>query len=176
VEDGVRRFEVELAHGYAVTYPCTGVLTPDSPTAPNPLARLLGPARARVLVLLETPKSTSQLVALTGQGLGSMGGHLKVLLDGALVGRRRAGRSLLYYRTRAGDSLAWRNVHRTRDVPWQNLRLSLHVLLPDIRPSPPLRRCCAAVRHQCLDVQIAHVGQLEPGRRGPRTRQPDHRL
>jgi DNA-binding transcriptional ArsR family regulator len=66
---------------------------------------LLGPARAGVLVLLETPKSTTQLVALTGQGLGSVGRHLKVLLDTRLVQRRRAGRSVLYYRTAAGDTL-----------------------------------------------------------------------
>jgi DNA-binding transcriptional ArsR family regulator len=66
---------------------------------------LIGPARAGVLVLLETPKSTTQLVALTGQGLGSVGRHLRVLLDARLVQRRRAGRSVLYYRTAAGDTL-----------------------------------------------------------------------
>jgi len=56
-------------------------------------------------VLLESPKSTTQLVALTGQGLGSVGRHLKILLDARLVQRRRAGRSVLYYRTAAGDTL-----------------------------------------------------------------------
>jgi len=44
-------------------------------------------------------------VALTGQGLGSVGRHLKVLLDARLVQRRRAGRSVLYYRTAAGEAL-----------------------------------------------------------------------
>ena len=44
-------------------------------------------------------------MALTGQGLGSVGRHLKVLLDARLVQRRRAGRSVLYYRTAAGDTL-----------------------------------------------------------------------
>ena len=52
---------------------------------PAPLAALLGPGRARVLILLDTPKSTTQLVALTGLGLGSVGRHLKVLLDAGLV-------------------------------------------------------------------------------------------
>jgi DNA-binding transcriptional ArsR family regulator len=45
------------------------------------------------------------LVALTGQGLGSVGRHLKVLLDARLIRRRRAGRSVLYYRSDAGEVL-----------------------------------------------------------------------
>jgi DNA-binding transcriptional ArsR family regulator len=91
---------------YAVVYPCSGVLAePDPAPVPGALGGLLGPARARVLMLLNTPKSTTQLVALTGQGLGSVGRHLKVLLDARLVRRRRAGRSVLYYRTTAGDVL-----------------------------------------------------------------------
>jgi DNA-binding transcriptional ArsR family regulator len=49
--------------------------------------------------------STSQLVAVTGQGLGSVGRHLRVLLDARLVERRRAGRSVLYSRTAAGEVL-----------------------------------------------------------------------
>jgi DNA-binding transcriptional ArsR family regulator len=93
-------------HRYAVVYPCSGVLAQSAPApAPDALGALLGPARARVLVLVETPKSTTQLVALTGQGLGSVGRHLKVLLDARLVQRRRAGRSVLYYRTAAGQAL-----------------------------------------------------------------------
>ncbi|MEV0390660.1 transcriptional regulator [Nonomuraea sp. NPDC050643] len=93
-------------HRYAVIYPCSGVLAePERAPVPESLGRLLGTARAMVLVLLATPKSTTQLVALTGQGLGSVGGHLRVLLDARLVRRRRAGRSVLYYRTEAGDAL-----------------------------------------------------------------------
>ncbi|GII79252.1 transcriptional regulator [Sphaerisporangium rufum] len=90
---------------FAVMYPCAGALAdPDRP-APAALGRLLGPGRAAVLVLLADPLSTTHLVALTGQGLGSVGRHLKVLLDAGLVHRRRAGRSVLYYRTAAGDAL-----------------------------------------------------------------------
>jgi len=96
----------EAPYRYAVVYPCSGVLAePDRPPAPEALGRLLGPARAGVLVLLESPKSTTQLVALTGQGLGSVGRHLRVLLDAQLIRRRRAGRSVLYHRTSAGDVL-----------------------------------------------------------------------
>ena len=65
----------------------------------------LGPVRAGLLVRLDTPKSTTQLVALTGQGLGSVGRHLKILLDARLVQRRRAGRSVLYSRTAAAQVL-----------------------------------------------------------------------
>jgi DNA-binding transcriptional ArsR family regulator len=91
---------------YAVVYPCSGVLAEsDRVVAPEGLNALLGPARAAVLVLLGTPKTTTQLVALTEQGLGSVGRHLKVLLDARLIQRRRTGRSVLYYRTTAGDVL-----------------------------------------------------------------------
>ncbi|MFE0105630.1 ArsR family transcriptional regulator [Streptomyces sp. NPDC059009] len=91
---------------YAVIYPCSGALADvDRTVAPKALARLLGPGRAAVLMLLATPKSTTQLVALTGQALGSVGRHLRVLLDAGLAGRRRAGRSVLYFRTGAGEVL-----------------------------------------------------------------------
>ncbi|MFF0863579.1 ArsR/SmtB family transcription factor [Nonomuraea sp. NPDC003560] len=90
----------------AIVYPCSGPLADvGPPPAPQALGRLLGGARAGVLVLLDTPKSTTQLVALTGQGLGSVGRHLKVLLDAGLVGRVRAGRSVLYGRTPVGEDL-----------------------------------------------------------------------
>ncbi|MFF8229031.1 winged helix-turn-helix domain-containing protein [Streptomyces caelestis] len=91
---------------YALVYPCAGVLA-DTGGRPVPasLAALLGTARARILVLLDSPLSTSQLVAVTGQGLGSVGRHLRVLLDAGLVERGRAGRSVLYARTAAGQVL-----------------------------------------------------------------------
>ncbi len=96
----------DAPHRFAVMYPCSGVLADaDRAAVPETLGALLGPARAGVLVLLDTPKSTTQLVALTGQGLGSVGRHLKILLDARLVRRRRAGRSVLYYRTAAGKTL-----------------------------------------------------------------------
>nr|WSS61838.1 winged helix-turn-helix domain-containing protein [Streptomyces sp. NBC_01177] len=94
------------AQRYAVVYACSGTLSDaDRPVVPDSLGRLLGPARAGVLVLLDRPRSTTELVALTGQGLGSVGRHLKVLLDAGLAGRRRSGRSVLYFRTEAGEVL-----------------------------------------------------------------------
>ncbi|MFF5472965.1 ArsR family transcriptional regulator [Streptomyces achromogenes] len=91
---------------YAVVYPCAGVLAGDGGrTVPAGLGALLGAARAGVLVLLGSPMSTTQLTAVTGQGLGSVGRHLKVLREAGLVERRRAGRAVLYVRTSAGDVL-----------------------------------------------------------------------
>lgn len=91
---------------HAVIYPCSGVLVdPDRLPAPKALAALVGPARAELLALLDTPKSTTQLVALTGLPLGSVGRHLRILREARLAERRRAGRSVLYYRTGPGQVL-----------------------------------------------------------------------
>jgi DNA-binding transcriptional ArsR family regulator len=103
---------------YALVYPCAGALAdPGSRPVPASLGALLGTARAGVLVRLGSPLSTSQLVAVTGQGLGSVGRHLRVLLDAGLVERRRAGRSVLYSRTAAGQVLVEATETRTRNRP-----------------------------------------------------------
>ncbi|MET9295173.1 winged helix-turn-helix domain-containing protein [Streptomyces sp. NPDC003077] len=94
------------ARRYAVVYPCSGVLIDDDlRPAPKALAALLGPARAELLMLLDTPKTTTQLVALTGLPLGSVGRHLRILREAHLARRRRAGRSVLYFRAAAGQVL-----------------------------------------------------------------------
>jgi DNA-binding transcriptional ArsR family regulator len=96
----------DLPGRYAIIYPSSGALAePGQRLVPHSLSALLGSGRAQVLALLDAPKSTTQLVALTGQGLGSVGRHLRVLLAAGLLGRRRSGRSVLYYRTAAGHTL-----------------------------------------------------------------------
>ncbi|HEX4088339.1 MAG TPA: winged helix-turn-helix domain-containing protein [Trebonia sp.] len=92
---------------YAVMYPCSGALADPGrrAAAPETLGALLGPARAAILMLLVTPKTTTQLVALTGQRLGSVGRHLQILRAAGLLERRRVGRSVLYRRSPAGDLL-----------------------------------------------------------------------
>ncbi|MET8980572.1 helix-turn-helix domain-containing protein [Streptomyces sp. NPDC004539] len=96
----------EEALRYAVVYPCAGVLAEERGVGQvGSLDALLGAGRARVLLLLERPMSTSQLVAVTGQALGSVGRHLRVLWDAGLVERRRVGRSVLYVRTGVGDGV-----------------------------------------------------------------------
>jgi DNA-binding transcriptional ArsR family regulator len=108
------RFDWDDDGYHSVVYSCQGLLAETgrkvTPTAgglgaPDTLGALLGPVRARVLVELGAPKSTTQLVAVTGYTLGTVGGHLKVLLAAGLVRRRRSGRSVLYYRTPTGDQL-----------------------------------------------------------------------
>jgi hypothetical protein len=94
-----------LPDTFAVVYPVTGVFAADPPPLPEPLVRLLGRNRARILAELGSPTSTSALAAGTGLPLGSVGGHLRVLLDAGLLERRRSGREVLYWRSTAGQSL-----------------------------------------------------------------------
>ncbi|GGN65723.1 transcriptional regulator [Actinoplanes lobatus] len=91
---------------YALVYPVTGALATMAVADVQGLARLIGANRARLLLTLDDPRSTTQLVALSGLPLGSVGNHLKVMLDAGLMLRRRAGREVLYWRTALGDSLA----------------------------------------------------------------------
>ncbi len=90
---------------YAVVYPVTGMFASAPAPLSEPLVRLLGRNRARLLTMLAAPTSTSALVAATGLPLGSVGGHLRVLLDAGLLERRRSGREVLYWRSPVGTTL-----------------------------------------------------------------------
>ncbi|SOE01263.1 ArsR/SmtB family transcription factor [Blastococcus haudaquaticus] len=94
-----------LPDTFAVVYPVTGMFAAAPLPLPEPLVRLLGRNRARLLARLGTPSSTSALAAGTGLPIGSVGGHLRVLLDAGLLERRRSGREVLYWRSSAGESL-----------------------------------------------------------------------
>ncbi len=94
-----------LPDTYALVYPVTGALAGGLAPLPEPLVRLLGRNRARLLGALDAPRSTSALVAQTGLPLGSVGGHLRVLLDAGLLERRRSGREVLYWRSDTGQAL-----------------------------------------------------------------------
>jgi DNA-binding transcriptional ArsR family regulator len=91
-------------------YPARGIAAVLEPAArrppPQALARLLGRSRARLLVTLAEPASTSQLAHALGMTIGAVGNHLAVLLEAGLLDRARAGRSVLYRRTPLGDALA----------------------------------------------------------------------
>ena len=96
----------DLPIRYGVAYPVTGVLAPPEARTSEGLAELIGANRARILTLLDTPRSTTHLTAETGLSLGTVGDHLRVLLASGVVLRRRSGREVLYWRTSLGDGLA----------------------------------------------------------------------
>lgn len=91
----------------AVVYPARGsaALWERGRHTPAALARLLGPTRADLLLRLDGPASTTQLVRTTGYALGAVGDHLRVLREAGFVTRTRAGRSVVYRRTPVGDAV-----------------------------------------------------------------------
>ena len=98
----------DLPYRYAIVYPVAGALAATGSESTDPakaLARLIGANRAGVLALLDAPRSTTQLAALTHLPVGAVGNHLRVLLDAGVVMRRRAGREVLYWRTGLGEEL-----------------------------------------------------------------------
>jgi len=97
---------IDPPRAYAVVYPARGTAQAQESAVPGGIDRLIGGNRAAVLRALESPASTSQLVAVLGLGLGTVGDHLAVLRDAGAVGRTRTGRSVLYHRTELGDLLA----------------------------------------------------------------------
>ncbi len=91
---------------FAVIYPAAGMLaSPAAPAAPEPLRRLLGPTRAEILLLIDEPITTTQLAAVTGLALGTIGGHLRILADAGLAERHRAGAHVLYRTTPTAQQL-----------------------------------------------------------------------
>ncbi|SDT59710.1 helix-turn-helix transcriptional regulator [Jiangella sp. DSM 45060] len=90
---------------YAIVYPVTGIFAATA-TADEPLVRLLGRNRARVLTAAAEPVSTTSLVATTGLSLATISGHLRVLTDAGLLERRRSGRSVLYWQSGTGRRVA----------------------------------------------------------------------
>ncbi len=93
-----------LPDQFAISYPVTGIFAAVQPLA-EPLVRLLGRNRARILVEAATPVSTTSLVATTGLSLASVADHLRVLSDAGLLHRRRSGRQVLYWQTTTGRDI-----------------------------------------------------------------------
>ncbi|MEU3465561.1 ArsR family transcriptional regulator [Streptomyces sp. NPDC006733] len=92
----------------ALFYPARGRAqlgeTPP-PVADHALARLLGTARARILLLLAEPASTTELAHRLGVTPGAVSQHLSVLHEAGLLLRVRVGRSVRYRRSDLGDGL-----------------------------------------------------------------------
>ena len=92
-----------------LVYPARGTAAlwaPGPATPPDALASLLGRSRARLLVSLSDPASTTQLATSLNMAIGAVGDHLAVLRNTGLVTRARSGRAVLYRRTPLGDALA----------------------------------------------------------------------
>ncbi|MEU4421703.1 DUF5937 family protein [Actinoplanes sp. NPDC024001] len=88
------------AHGISETWhrPVSDVL--------EALSALLGAARARLVLELQQPLSTSECAQLTGLAASTASHHLTVLRDAGLVESRRAGARVLHTRTPLGEALA----------------------------------------------------------------------
>ncbi|MFF2349623.1 helix-turn-helix domain-containing protein [Kitasatospora sp. NPDC058115] len=84
--------------------PTTGAGNADG--APAGLVGLIGPPRARLLVLLAAPASTTELAHRLGVTPGAVSRHLGALAAAGLLERTRHGRRVLYRRSGLGDALA----------------------------------------------------------------------
>lgn len=92
-----------------VTYPARGIgalwQTARPPDSARGAARLLGEPRARILAILRSPASTTDLAVRLGVTPGAVSQHLAVLHAGGLVGRERVGRHVLYLASELGLAL-----------------------------------------------------------------------
>jgi regulatory ArsR family protein len=94
-------------HDFLV-YPARGrgtAWTQQPATADAALAELIGPTRARLLELLETPASTTELARVLRVTPSAISQHLAALHASRLVNRSRHGRSVLYMRSTLGAEL-----------------------------------------------------------------------
>jgi DNA-binding transcriptional ArsR family regulator len=91
-----------------LAYPARGIgmlWSPDEPTAPEALERLVGRTRATLLGALDSPRTTTELAGELGLTPGGVSQHLTVLRDAGLVCGHRVARSVLYLRSSEGDAL-----------------------------------------------------------------------
>lgn len=89
-------------------YPARGLGTlwqTSSATPPTALAGLIGRARSRLLVLLETPTSSTELAVRLNVTPTAVNQHLRALRAAGLLSSARHGRSVLYHRSDLGDRL-----------------------------------------------------------------------
>jgi DNA-binding transcriptional ArsR family regulator len=77
----------------------------DRPTAPHALSGLIGEVRARLLAVLESPASSTELAIRLGVSTSAVNQHLRAMRDAGLLTSARHGRSVLYLRSELGDRL-----------------------------------------------------------------------
>jgi DNA-binding transcriptional ArsR family regulator len=95
---------LEEAWPYAMIYPARGIAAAPPPPDAD-LSLLIGRSRARILAELAEPATTTQLAALLGQSVGTIGEHVAALRRTGLITGTRTGRGVLYARTPLGDAL-----------------------------------------------------------------------
>ena len=99
----------------AIIYPARGVASvwqAGTVVSHDALSDLIGRTRARLLLALSSPASTTQLARVCGLAVGAVGDHLRVMLRAGLLHTARSGRSVIYSRTRFGDTLVARTTSR----------------------------------------------------------------
>ncbi|ELS57476.1 helix-turn-helix domain-containing protein [Streptomyces viridochromogenes] len=99
---------IDVSRPPVLTYPARGAATLSEtppPVTDQALVRLLGRPRARLLLLLAEPASTTELAHRLDVTPGAVSQHLAVLYDAGLLSRTRTGRIVRYARTRLGDDL-----------------------------------------------------------------------
>lgn len=92
-----------------LVYPVQGVGTlwqEGPPPAPGALAALIGRSRARILLALAEPSTTSALARRMSITPGAVSQHLGVLTGSGLAMGMRVGKEVVYRRTSTGDALA----------------------------------------------------------------------
>ena len=91
-----------------IMYPARGLGTlwqTETTTPPNALVGLIGRVRARLMSLLETPTSSTELAVRLGVTPTAVNQHLRALRAAGLLLSARHGRSVLYRRSDLGDRL-----------------------------------------------------------------------
>jgi DNA-binding transcriptional ArsR family regulator len=106
--DNLPAFTVRPESPVSMFYPARAIGTlweqAPSPTA-QPLVRLLGETRARMLAILDAPQTTSQLATRLELVPGGISAHLKVLHEAGLLTRHKQGKQVFYVCTELGRNL-----------------------------------------------------------------------
>jgi DNA-binding transcriptional ArsR family regulator len=81
---------------FALAYPARGRAAEVDPVATADLARLVGAGRARVLLELRVPATSTELARILAASLGTVSAHLAALRAAAVISGVRTGRTVRY--------------------------------------------------------------------------------
>jgi DNA-binding transcriptional ArsR family regulator len=90
---------------FALTYPARGRAAEVDPAATADLARLAGAGRARMLLELRVPATSTELARILDVSLGTVSAHLATLRAAAVIDGVRNGRTVRYRLTTRGYDL-----------------------------------------------------------------------